>query len=253
MLKTILTWTAAIAALCLIVAAVIVGAKSISIPIPQADYQSCLHPAQGEQHTKPQCETTESLWDRGLSDPIAYYTLWLTFFTLALAVVGIVSSVFTGQQIRLSREEFIATHRPDIILREPRFEWVGEKQIVRFFLVNRGDGAGTVIDSRIGLEHHEDIGPALNMLCNGSNDLGHIALASGEIRECEWTVPGAIQLMRVAADEPTLGLLGAIYLMGSLDYVDGSGRRRRTVFCRKYDPRRRRFVPTGDPEHEYAD
>src|SRR5690242_232146 len=122
MLKAVLTWATALAVLCLIVAAVIVGAKSISLPIPQADYQSCLQSTQAEQHAKPQCKTTESLWDRGLSDPLAYYTLWLTFFTLALAVVGIVSSVFTGQQIPLAREEFIATHRPKIKVRDVIWE-----------------------------------------------------------------------------------------------------------------------------------
>ena len=148
MLKAILTCGVALAALCLIVAAVIVGAKSISISIPQADYQSCLHSAQAEQHTKPRCEAAESLWDRGLSDPIAYYTLWLTFFTLALAVVGIVSSVFTGQQIRLSREEFIATHRPRIKVRDVNWEPEPRRSApnfgVQFRYINVGDSEAIV-------------------------------------------------------------------------------------------------------------
>jgi hypothetical protein len=65
----------AIAMLAIAIAVVIGFAKLVSLPIAKADYQSCLQTAQAERNAHPNCKTEETLWDRGLSEPVAYYTL----------------------------------------------------------------------------------------------------------------------------------------------------------------------------------
>src|ERR1700722_4894342 len=106
--------------LCVLLAlggAIIIGARLLPVPITDTDHQSCLSRAQAERTSSQDCPRTETLWDRGLRDPVAYYTLWLTFFTLALAIGAAAQSVLIGRQIALSREEFISTFRPHLIVR----------------------------------------------------------------------------------------------------------------------------------------
>src|SRR5689334_20860481 len=111
MLKTVLTSFVTVLCLLAVVAAVIGGAQVISVPVGRERYEDCRNTAKAEKNNHPDCKTRETLWDRGLADPIAYYTLWLTFFTLALATVGTLQGILIRQQIRLARDEFNATHR----------------------------------------------------------------------------------------------------------------------------------------------
>jgi len=67
---------------------VLIGAAVIRIPVPPQDYQNCLQAAQQSGNKETGCRRYETIWQRGLSDPVAYYTLWLTLFTGALAIVS---------------------------------------------------------------------------------------------------------------------------------------------------------------------
>jgi hypothetical protein len=153
MLKAILSSLAAFIVLAVIVGAIIFGAKSVSIPVTQEHYQTCLDQAE-QSHTPPiDCPKSETLWDRGFEDPVAYYTFWLALFTVALAIGGLVQSVLIGQQIKLARDEFISTHRPKLRLRllTMTLPEVGKPIEIKFSLVNIGDTPATVIDIDITL------------------------------------------------------------------------------------------------------
>src|SRR5580693_3535617 len=87
-----------------IVVLMVVGTQSLRAPVPAEQYQECLDTAQKDHAKQAQCKTDESLWQRTLSDPVAYYTVWLTAFTAMLATVGVAQGWFTLQQIRLARD-----------------------------------------------------------------------------------------------------------------------------------------------------
>ena len=63
------------------------------------------------------CKLKQTIWDRTIVDPVAYYTLWLTLFTGALALVGVAQWGAIGRQLGLARDEFEASHRPWIAMR----------------------------------------------------------------------------------------------------------------------------------------
>src|SRR4051812_45445733 len=117
MLKVFLASLAALVLLAIVAFGIMQGAKGISVPINKERYESCLASAAAQHNEHPNCPLTETLWDRGFEDPVAYYTLWLALFTVALAVGALVQSILEGRQIALSREEFIAANPPHLVMR----------------------------------------------------------------------------------------------------------------------------------------
>jgi hypothetical protein len=74
-----------------------------------------------EQHeiAKPFRESWALIWERTWDDPVAFYTLVLAVFTVVVGVATVITTIIGIYQIRQSRREFIATHRP--IIRVRRF------------------------------------------------------------------------------------------------------------------------------------
>ncbi|MBN9547116.1 MAG: hypothetical protein J0I19_16750, partial [Alphaproteobacteria bacterium] len=130
----------ALALLIGIASVVFFTANAVTVTTTKAGYEACLDGAEEDHQPLSTCFKRETLWDRGLSDPVAFYTLWLTFFTLALAVGGLFQSFLIGQQIRLSRQEFVATQRPKIRVRKVSIDKPveGEFITVRFDAFNVG-------------------------------------------------------------------------------------------------------------------
>jgi hypothetical protein len=100
----------------LIVASLIHTAQLTWIPVSESEYEQCLKSAKATQNKHPQCYFYETIWERSFADPIAYYTMWLTFFTAALAILGIGGIALTSQQISLARDDFNAANRPEIAI-----------------------------------------------------------------------------------------------------------------------------------------
>ena len=94
---------------------------------------------------------------------------------LVAAFAGVAVAAFTGvlwgsteklwrsneRQITLARQEFIATHRPEIIMREAYMEHRGDDAYVCYYITNRGRSAGRIVESRIMVEHHINTGLVL--------------------------------------------------------------------------------------------
>lgn len=94
------------------------GELSSQVPTPEPEYQTCLQRHASAQIKNAGCKPTESVWERTRADPTSYFTVWLTGFTGILAIVGIIEGLLILDQIRLGREEFEASHRPWIAIRD---------------------------------------------------------------------------------------------------------------------------------------
>jgi hypothetical protein len=71
--------------------------------------------------SEPESQRSETFWQRTVTDPTAFFTLWVAIFTAFLAVSTIGLWLATYRQARLGREEFAATHRPEIIVHSIEF------------------------------------------------------------------------------------------------------------------------------------
>jgi hypothetical protein len=122
------------------------GTVSISVPTKAHERDACVAYAKENHRDQDSCKNQETLWERGLSDPIAYETLWLALFTWALASVGVIQGLLSFEQIRLAHVEFSIKNRPRMRLRfvsgpEPIDDSRSEFQA---YLANAGDSIAIV-------------------------------------------------------------------------------------------------------------
>jgi hypothetical protein len=80
----------------------IAGIQSLRVPLAASEYQECLKGAQSAKRKSNECKPYETMWERTASDPVAFYTLWLTAFTGVLAVGGVIQLRFLVRADRLS-------------------------------------------------------------------------------------------------------------------------------------------------------
>ena len=179
--------------------------------------------------------------------------MWLTIFTGALAIVGIIQGVLIRDQIRLGQREFNATHRPKIILRGFRIQNrdlpTGKRIGYVFIAHNAGDSSGRLIECRsatIVLAEKERLPGNLSFPFAEKLEL---TLDSGEHE----VVPGnggnkieGNEAMEIFAGQRVLICLGTV------TYLDGNGVRRVTGFCRQYRPREDEWDTRQGSEYEYT-
>ena len=164
---------------------------------------------------------------------------FLVIFTCALVISTIALWSATRDAVNLSRQEFIASHRPRIILREALIDNSDPPQL-GITLANVGGSRATVIGSEARIVS----GPLNSLLFHpdirfGNNLFDGIALDPGtqELRHQPASVDGA-----------------DVFLLGQIIYRDQSGIDRRTAFCRRYNPQRRRFDRyDAEPDLDYSD
>jgi hypothetical protein len=75
--------------------------------------EECYDRAKNTGYKQDECK---SFWEKTTSDPIALFNLILAFSTAGLWVANISLSRAGNNQIKLARQEFIATHRPKIVI-----------------------------------------------------------------------------------------------------------------------------------------
>jgi hypothetical protein len=194
----------------------------------------------------------------------SFALLWITsvvdhFNGLVTAIATVVMAIFTGtlwlvtnRSVSLAREEFIASHRSRIILRE--VDIIDGR--IHYILVNLGTEA-TLVESWIMMETtpvHAQI--PRNLRSFGHDDLGPLVFGHGEMKDLTIEegeagffirFPDARRL-RTEKREP----VGDVYFVGSLRYQDAVGTLRRSVFRRRWNFEIERFERTGD-DYEYAD
>ena len=239
-----------------IVAAVMSGAALFKVSVPPKEHQECLQAAQDANNKSPYCPTEETVLQRGMSDPVAYYTLWITLFTGMLAVIGIGQGILSSQQIALARDEFSATHRPKIVVHSVRYDPIfgesGDTELDRpaatVIFYNTGDSP-TIIESitysitqrrfplESGINPRKQLVPRSIEIASGIGDF--IKLESeAEIRTIQLKSDGASKHV----------LIGKVY------YNAKGGGLRQTGFCRVLERGTHGFSwePVDNPEYEYC-
>jgi hypothetical protein len=156
------------------------------------------------------------------------------------------------KQHGLQRLQFLATHRPRVILREAyAVRDNGQPLKASYVLANTGGSDATIHESKFQLRHEPVTSIRRVPDCNNSMDIptctislgAHLAgdHVSSEVGEL-WGMPFEIQ---------TGGW--AIYFSGHIVYEDANGILRHLAFYRVLNEETGRFVPINDPQLEYGD
>ena len=244
-----------------IVSLAVLGTVSFRAPVPSQAYQECLKTAQ-EHHAKPaECKAYETLWERTLTDPVAYYTLWLTLFTAALAVTGIAQWTFISR-------EFDATHRPRLRVRNINVKSIGGSSVNvaggrvhlpslhdvfsgQFYVANMGTSEARIRDGYLMFFATR---VPLPMARPYEGEDGNLMMPRG------WFPPGGSVPVLFDQALTSVYRLGdsfidenktAIYALGWIEYENRRGRLWRTAFCREYDPGLWRFRRDREPDPDY--
>jgi hypothetical protein len=171
-------------------------------------------------------------------------TLFLTIYTGILATAARAQVRLTGNQVALTRDEFIATHRPRLRVRRFQLHPVlnDGRMNVTFTIVNVGNSQAVLNESRGNIDI---VPPAVVPMPIYGNELRQVieprVFAPGTDDE------GSIT-SRPRRDE---GVIIRVY--GYLSYVDGLENVRTTGFCRIWDNGSQRFKAVKDPDSEYED
>jgi hypothetical protein len=173
-------------------------------------------------------------------------------FTIVLAVVGFVQGAVLIWQTTILNREFLATHRPELFIREIRWDFSASPtdptdvhEVIAFVLVNRGRSAAKIVASAFKLATSS--GDGVSVEIGTENDLGIVSLAPGEFKRFNYTAPG----FEAAAQK--LKWLSDHFFRGAIVYADRAGIKRRFAFTRKCVRGVDYFLPTGQAEDEYTD
>jgi hypothetical protein len=159
----------------------------------------------------------------------------------------------TRDSLGLARDEFNATHRPELIARE--VFWGPRNEEIRYTLVNKGRNSCTIIESAFELRGSES-GQALRTEGNNEIAEAHRILAPGQFHDIAYTIDteeeGLTAGFMTAASQRS-GYLSECFFRGTILYEDATGVRRRYAFTRRCEGRSQTFLPTGKPEDEWND
>jgi hypothetical protein len=196
---------------------------------------------------------------------LARFTENLFYATVALSVIAVFQLfVFGWQAIQLKRtvqaakeaselgnKEFIATHRPKLIV--CGLDFVGgaddEKPLyVSFRYVNAGDSVAKIKTIGTKLIHDPKPSIASGLEFRDQTITPPIEVESGRhgFRLTVDTLDTPDYIFSDATEAKTLICVGYIV------YTDGNGADRQMGFCRRYDSSGNRWLAVEDPEYEYS-
>lgn len=226
--------------------------------------------AQAQQHAQG-VDYLSTIWHWLAHDAAGFFTAALCIITGILAWVTYGLFVATATLARdtreasaealiastaatnLARKEFLATHRPELAVREVTWEMVdmdgGElpnDMAITFSVVNRGRSPCTIVESVAGLRSNAPDGRALPTA--KGNLLGRIALAPGEFHHFKYAIETEIEGFVVGGRR-----MLDCYFRGTIIYEDEAHIRRCHVFARVCSRGADRFTATDNPEDEYTD
>ncbi|HUX54907.1 MAG TPA: hypothetical protein VMV56_10860 [Williamwhitmania sp.] len=183
----------------------------------------------------------------------AVATTIIAAFTIALACSTKKLWGITKESVDLAREEFTASHRPRIILRNVSVINENGYKII-YSLVNIGGSKATIVNSWILTEFINPSMPIRNIRSAGHDDLGKVELQAGECRDFNCELVGDTSLfMRFGKNTLRFGenSNADLFFAGSVRYADNFNNIRDSFFRRKFEGGG--FCRTNDADHEYAD
>lgn len=214
--------------------------------------------------------TTENVSVQDAStEAIARYTEVVAYFTaiLAISTAGLwIVTWHSGRKqmrdmretIKLARDEFVATHRPKIIVQNfatgsdmvAISDQPGGQRITPVLLAyNIGDSDAFIVGIKSTLcvlENDPKIPPHLLLPCE---QYFNIRLSSGQKRQLNAVIDWAITPIDASQ---VLNGFRTMYCIGIITYMDERDAEREIGFCRRYIPSEERWIPVDNPEYEYA-
>lgn len=275
---------AALALLAIILLGIYAAWRSFTLTRPNGIAVGHAMPAGGQGLTK--------LFEWALRDAISVYTLVLALFTGCLFFVSLYEIGLLRRQDKTTRELIGVTDKQTHIMGAQADEMVKQKEIARQqFIADKRPrlrvrnvvvrpASITSFSSSIFFPHQFVSGQ-----CYVSNHGGTDAKVVEAHCEVFWTdaplpmerpyegkngnsairatipaggsIPLQFQSDRPLGEREPDDILSRgncqIYVLGWVEYEDLRSVRRRTAFCRKYDPVRRRFFPIDDPDYEHEE
>jgi hypothetical protein len=228
---------------------------------PAAGYLVCsIETSKNAQTGKPQLQWWDKLssWPEGITAWAILLTLyaigWQAWETRKAAEATKASADATSVQVEISRKAFISQFRPKLPLRGM---WLREKNgalTVEVWVTNIGGTTARIIGSDIKVmweiprELKEDL-VATKVFDAISLQAGREHSAKVDITRIYIPYKAASR----AVEEMGRDQEAWISCFGYLAYEDDNGAYRSTGFLRKYDIKKKRFIPSDDPNDEYTD
>lgn len=210
---------------------------------------------------------------------------WLMYFTGGLVGVGFLQLIVFGLQARrlrqtidemkiatkatekaataaersaeIARHEFIATHRPKIIVRQFSIDKVGddgESVDIGYEMVNTGESLATVVCSSLKLWWHSPAKPLPAIPPYAESIVQSTPLESGSpVTAPSQHVPDFAFVEGFEEGSEATATGDHLFALGYIDYKDTIGKTRRTAFLRRYDFTAKRFDAIHHTEYEYQD
>jgi hypothetical protein len=219
-----------------------------------------------------QCPVICKIVTRTGDDPVAFFTLvlgyvvWLQFIWMTRQERVLSKSVATAETsanaaldvARTTRDQFIAAHRPRLIVRQ--ISIIEDKHSgmhgIQYYAYNVGDTPAKIrkASEKVWLPTKEEklrVAPSY-----GTSKVVDKTIKSGYWLQAVHVPPLDINnelalILSAAAIRPETG--GNLFFLGFIQYEDEAGTTRNISFLRQYDFTTKRFNPTNDPDYEYQD
>jgi hypothetical protein len=233
------------------------GNTSAVIPItPGASKDAPLYVSAAYDHGCGYAEDVKHWWERFWAEPANVFAGAVALFTLGLLISAVWQGCLIGAQIRLARQEFISTHRPELVVRRISLHDRDRSARVRvqWIVANIGASPGKIVESNATLRFYEGPLPAIPNYDNDTASMGNMEIHSGVSAPINKTFAfNAENWFSYFANEKDGGGPNGLYFFGYVLYEDGLKRLRHMAFCGRYDPKTERFVSVGDPNYEHEE
>jgi hypothetical protein len=207
--------------------------------------EECYEAAQKTGYKQDECK---SFWEKVTSDPIALFNLILAFSTVGLWVATISLSRAGNNQIKLAREEFIATHRPKIKIHAVEITRREANEHIFIGASILAFNVGESVAKNVEVRGEIFMGPNFRIDVQRRIAKKFDEVLSGQKLRAEITSDWEVSY---AAAGKRTGII--CYCIGWIAYWDENGQRRETGFCLEpeFGVGGDRWVSAGKPEHEY--
>lgn len=182
----------------------------------------------------------------------AWKTAGLDRATRGLQKLGFRQSRDTRQTVELAMREFVATHRPKLVVRHLGAGGVLPNTPIHFtfYVFNTGDSPAFL----------EGFNAGTSVVFSGDTyslpsyrydmkKIEDVKLLSGDRHQIKFRSEGLKVTDVIEVNSGT----SILYVFGHVRYRDSSNNVRRTGFLRRYDYAHRRFSIVDDPDYEYSD
>ena len=190
---------------------------------------------------------------------IAIFTGFLWYSTKKLWKTTENSIKLASDEIELTKQEFVASHPPKLRVHSVSLNigspngsiaGIGKASKIQFYVDNIGGSDATIKKCEWKFTNLGSILPPLLPPSDESHRLSKETLAPGA-----WDT-GLLQLTN-QSDASLSDLFwgryeSGFYFFGYIDYLDNIGIRRRTAFCRQFNPTTRCFIKVENEDYEYS-